>query len=435
MSSSKNKTITVFTVGFALFAMFFGAGNLILPPFIGLSSGSQWFAALLGFFSTAIFAPFLGVLMVAVSGTSFVDLGYRIHPKLVTILTLLIILCIGPLVAIPRTGATTFEVGFSPSFPELNNVVFSILFFAVVLFLSLSQQKIVDIIGNYLTPFLLASLAALVILGIIHPSAAAQPSTMSFSKSFVFGFMEGYQTLDVLASVVFAGIVISAVVGKGYASAKERSKVTVISGLISMTLLLFIYGGLIYLGATTDYALTENTSRTDLLLHISQSILGKNGTYVISVAISVACLTTAIALTSATGSFFEKLTNGKVSYTIGVIVCTLISMYLSIKSVDDIIGYAVNILLFIYPITFALILYVLLFGRLVKTRLPYIATIIVTAMISLISVFENIKIDVFGLYELKKIIPLNSHNLEWFIPSLVTFIVFAFISRTKKRAN
>lgn len=155
----------------------------------------------------------------------------------------------------------------------------------------------------------------------------------------------------------------------------------------------------------------------------------------ISVAISVACLTTAIALTSATGSFFEKLTNGKVSYTIGVIVCTLISMYLSIKSVDDIIGYAVNILLFIYPITFALILYVLLFGRLVKTRLPYIATIIVTAMISLISVFENIKIDVFGLYELKKIIPLNSHNLEWFIPSLVTFIVFAFISRTKKRAN
>lgn len=110
-------------------------------------------------------------------------------------------------------------------------------------------------------------------------------------------------------------------------------------------------------------------------------------------------------------------------------------MYLSIKSVDDIIGYAVNILLFIYPITFALILYVLLFGRLVKTRLPYIATIIVTAMISLISVFENIKIDVFGLYELKKIIPLNSHNLEWFIPSLVTFIVFAFISRTKKRAN
>ena len=107
----KSKLNTIIMVGFALFAMFFGAGNLILPPFIGLETGSEWLIALAGFFITAIIAPFLGVLMVAKAGTNFTDLRQKTHPLLIKIITLLVILCIGPLVAIPRTAATTFEVG------------------------------------------------------------------------------------------------------------------------------------------------------------------------------------------------------------------------------------------------------------------------------------------------------------------------------------
>jgi len=245
----KSKLNTIIMVGFALFAMFFGAGNLILPPFIGLETGSEWLIALAGFFITAIIAPFLGVLMVAKAGTNFTDLRQKTHPLLIKIITLLVILCIGPLVAIPRTAATTFEVGIEPLFPSLSKKVFAVIFFGLVLALSLSKSKIVDIIGKFLTPFLL------VVLGMVQAPAAETPATHTSAESFIFGFTEGYQTLDVLASVIFAGIIIRAVTDKGYTKRHERTSVTFFAGAVSTLCLLVIYGGLIYLGAVTDYPL------------------------------------------------------------------------------------------------------------------------------------------------------------------------------------
>lgn len=429
MNSPKRRIINTTTIGFALFAMFFGAGNLILPPYIGLTSGSQWFAALLGFFVTAILAPFLGLLMVIRTGTSLVDLGKRVHPQVISVIAFLIILCIGPLVAIPRTGATTFEVGISPLFPSLSNIIFAFIFFGIVLVLSISKTKIVDIIGKFLTPFLLVSLAVLVLMGIVNQPTPISTSPLDFSKAFVLGFTEGYQTLDVLAAVTFAGIIISAVMSYGYVSVKERSQITIAAGVISTLALVFIYGGLIYLGATTTYETSQNVSRTDLLLHISKSILGSNGTYVISVAIAFACLTTAIALTSAMGDFFERVSRGKIPYRWGVIGCTIISLLLSVNSVDQIISYAVNILLFIYPITLALIVYILIFGKLVKAKFPYLGVLIVTGLISLISVLENLQLNFGGLFRFKNSIPLSEHSLEWLLPSFITFVVLALVNQ------
>lgn len=438
MRNRKNKFVTITTVGFALFAMFFGAGNLILPPFIGLLSGNQWTISLSGFFITAIIAPFLGVLVVTKSGMSFTDLGKKVHPTLINILALLIILCIGPLVAIPRTGATTFEVGFKPFFPELSNIVFALLFFGVVFALSISKTKIVDIIGKFLTPVLLLSLFILIFLGIFFPvKPVSPPLEISAGNSFSFGFVEGYQTLDVLASVIFAGIIISAVVGSGYTGVKERVRITISAGIISTLALLIIYGGLIYLGATSNYleanaiSSVSDISRVNLLLHISNSILGKAGTIIMAVAIAFACLTTAIALTSATGSIFEKMSKGKFPYRWGVTLCTVVSVFLSINGVDNIITYAVNILLFIYPIVFTLILCLLLFGRFIETKMPYIAAIIATTLISIVSVAKNLGLDFPLLFELKDSLPLSSYHLEWLTPSLATFVVFAVFSKKK----
>ena len=108
------------TLGFALFAMFFGAGNLLLPPFIGLHAADQWDWAIVGFGLTGILLPLLGVLSIINSGESFKDLGNRTHPHIATILGIIIMLGIGPLIAIPRTAATTFEVGLLPVFPNLS---------------------------------------------------------------------------------------------------------------------------------------------------------------------------------------------------------------------------------------------------------------------------------------------------------------------------
>lgn len=435
MKAQKNKLIITITIGFALFAMFFGAGNLILPPYIGLNSGNQWVVSLIGFFITAIAAPLLGILVVAKSGISFTDLGQKIPPKLVNTLSVIIILCIGPLVAIPRTGATTFEIGIQPIFPQISNLVASSFFFLIVLVLSLTKSNIVNIIGKILTPFLLFSLLVLLCLGILYPAKSVDINhTQSLSESFTFGFVEGYQTLDVLAAVIFAGIIISAVIDSGYTSTKERLSITISASLIASLSLLFIYGGLIYLGATSDYVWSENASRTDLLLHISTSVLGKTGMYIISTAIAFACLTTAIALTCSTGMIFEKLSKGKIAYKLGVILCTIISFFLSVKSVDEIIKYAVNILLFIYPITFTLILSVLLLGRVVKSRFPFVMAILTTAVISLISVFENLNLQPEFFSRIKQWLPLSNFKLEWLLPSLIVLLIASFsISQKNKK--
>ncbi|OWR15256.1 branched-chain amino acid transport system II carrier protein [Chryseobacterium sp. VAUSW3] len=429
----KNKFGPAITLGFALFAMFFGAGNLILPPFIGLKSGSEWFAAVAGFFTTGIIAPFLGVLTVVLFGISFTDLGRKVNPFIVTVLAFLIMLCIGPIVAIPRTAAATYEIGIKPLLPGFNNVVFSVVFFAVVIFLSVSQSKIVDIIGNFLTPFLILSLGILVVMGIMNPPDVSKITGISTQESFVFAFHEGYQTLDVLASVIFAGIIISAAIDKGYTNSNDRFKITIAAGLISMVALLFIYGGLIYLGAHSGYPMSENISRTDLLLHISNEVLGKNGTVVISFAVALACLTTAIALSSAMGSFLEKFTFRKINYKVGVVITCLVSAYFSVKSVEEIIDYAVVILGFVYPITFSLILTLLFFGKIIFSKTPFVAAVVTAALVASLSVFQYFNIFSEPVEQINSRLPLSQHQLGWLIPSFLVFFIAAAINSGRKK--
>ena len=426
-------TLVILTLGFALFAMFFGAGNLILPPYIGLLAKDNWFEAILGFSASGIIAPFLGIIAVLKSGESFTDLGKRVNLKMALVLATIIMLCIGPIVAIPRTGATTFEVGILPLMPDASAIWSAIIFFGIVLVLSISPSKIVDIIGSYLTPLLLILLTILVVVGIFNPDIVPQNSNIPASSDFAMAFQEGYQTMDVLASVIFAGIIISAAKQKGFINLKERTNIVLKSGVLAMGCLLFIYGGLIYLGATTDYQFTEGSSRTQLLLHISNSILGSYGTLAISVSMALACLTTAIALTCAVGSFFAELTNNKLGYTEGVILCTLISALFSINSVDDIIAYAGSILGFVYPITFALVIYVVLFGNKITQRLPYVVALLITTFISAFRLLAHFNIATTEINYYKGLIPLGNHNLEWVVPSFIGFIVTYLVIKNKKK--
>ena len=427
----KKQTATIFTLSFALFAMFFGAGNLVLPPFIGKEVGSFWGVAILGFFLTAIVAPFLGILTIIVAGKSFNDLEQRIPKSLVQVLGFLIILCIGPIVGIPRTGATTFEVGIQPLLPSLSSPIFAIFFFTVVYFLSVSQGKIVDIIGKYLTPILIITLVVLITWGIFQPTAPIEIPQLSAKEVFSFSFLEGYQTLDVLASVVFAGIIVTASIEKGFTTVKERIRANVLAGAFAMLALLFIYGGLIYLGATSGYAPQEEVSRTELLIQISKSIFGPQGTLLVSIAMSLACLTTAIALTSATATFFNELTKGKLKYPIGVLICCIISAVLSVFSVDEIIGYAIYILLFVYPIVFSLIIHVLLFGKLVKTKPPYVVALAVAAVISAFTIAKSFFTETTWLTNTINHLPLSNYSLEWLLPSMLAFLMTVVLTNKK----
>jgi LIVCS family branched-chain amino acid:cation transporter len=419
----ENKKLSnILTLGFALFAMFFGAGNLLLPPLIGVLVGEDYFIAMIAFGLTGILLPFTGILSVTFSGDSFNDLGDRVNKYIAPILGTIIMICIGPLIAIPRTAATTFEVGIKPFFPTLNPLYGSLIFFAITFILAIRPSKVVDVIGNYLTPVLLVLLALLIVVGILHPTADFMPSEMSLLESFSKGFIEGYQTLDVLASVIFAGIIITAAKDKGYTDIKSKSNVVITSGLLSTICLLFVYGGLIYLGATSGVT-GSGMSRSELLIKIARDTLGDYGLVAISLCMAFACLTTSIALTSAVGTFFGKLTNGKLSYTVLVTLCTLISFGLSIKGVDDIINFAYPPLAFVYPITITLVIYIVFFGKLVKNKLPYVLALIASTIIGLLNLLKVVDLlDEKTLESLNNNIPFFEYDLGWIIPSALGFI-------------
>lgn len=402
--------------------MFFGAGNLLLPPYIGIQIGNHVWITILAFGLTGILLPFLGILSVVKAGDRFEDLGAKIHPLLAPILGSVIMLCIGPLIAIPRTAATTHEVGVMPALPGLHPAWTSIVFFAVTWVLTVRPSRVVDIIGNILTPLLLVLLIALILAGIFSPLDAYQSSGLSGGESFTLGFVEGYQTLDVLASVIFAGIIIAAAKLKGYETTASKSRIVIAAGMLSAIFLFIVYGGLIQLGATSGIANLE-IKRSELLLHISSSILGQYGTVIIGVAIALACLTTAIALVAAFGTFFSSLSGGRVGYKLLVTLCCLASGVLAVTGVDNIIAFAYPILSFVYPIAITLILYRVFFSRWVTACAPYIAAIAASTAIAVCYLLNQLGLLGENVLQALHYIPFFQYELGWVMPSAGCFFL------------
>lgn len=424
------KAIDIGTVGFALFAMFFGAGNLLLPPFIGLQIGGHIWITILAFGLTGILLPFFGILSVAQSGDTFDDLGHRVNKRLATILGTVIMICIGPLIALPRTAATTYEVGILPSFPNSSPVWTSIAFFVITWLFSIVPSKVVDLVGRVLTPLLLVVLILLIAFGIIDPVAAPATNSLSAMDAFTVGLTEGYQTLDVLASVIFAGIIITAIKAKGYGSTIEKNKIVIAAGALAAICLLLIYGGLIYLGATSG--IEETTiKRSELLIYISHTTLGRYGTFAIAIGIALACLTTAIALTCAVGTFFNNLSNGKISYKLLVTLSCLVSGVLSITGVDNIIQFAYPPLAFVYPIVITLVLYVVFFGRWVKSKRPYIAALVASTAVAFFNVLKILGLLTLPQLDTLNNIPFFQYDLGWVAPSFFAFMLFACLERLR----
>lgn len=422
MDIRKRKTILF--LGMALFAMFFGAGNLLLPAYLGMQTRTDWAVTFTGFSLTAIVAPVLAIFAVAISGNYFTDLGSRANVKLAYILATINVLCIGPLIALPRTGASVFEVAIQPIIPNAQPVWVCVLFFGAVMGASFSLNRITGILGKIFAPMLLFFLAVLILPGLFTGTTVNIPATVIEDRFYV-GFHEGYQTMDVLAGLIFAVLLIAGANRKSYTHINERVEVVVKAAILSAVCMLLVYGGLFYLGAhaTIDAA---NVTRSSLLIHIATQYFGGNGVYLISILMLLACLTTAIALTAGSANFFERLTKGKLGYIEGVISITLISVFLAITGVDAIIEYAAALLNFIYPVTLVLILSVLLFGRTIHNQKPYFITLIVTMVISFIRVLMNWFPTEEFFTQLLNMLPLARFNLEWVLPAILTFVISCF---------
>ncbi|WP_250673051.1 branched-chain amino acid transport system II carrier protein [Paraclostridium ghonii] len=428
----KNTNKDVIIVGFALFAMFFGAGNLIFPPFLGLISGESWKIGFTGFILADVGLALLAIAAAAKCGGEVNKILGRAGKTLATVIGISIMICLGPLLAIPRTAATTFEMGVQPVIGSvISPVIFSIIFFAIVLLLTIRPSKVVDIIGKVLTPALLVALSILIIKGIISPLGQISPDTL-VDNVFSNGVSQGYQTMDALGAVALSTIIIASLHNKGYKSESEKVSLTIKAGLVAGIALCFVYGGLTFLGATISQSFAgqdvSTISQASLIVGITEQLLGYPGKAILGLIVALACLTTAIGLTSATGQYFTKLTNNKLKYEVVVVVVCIFSAIVSNFGVDTIIKFSAPILEIIYPVTILLVI-TTLFKNQIKNDNAIKGAAYVTLIISVLGVVNSLA-KTYGLaldMSFLAALPFYKIGFNWIVPAIVGGILGNFI--------
>ncbi|WP_419742798.1 branched-chain amino acid transport system II carrier protein [Paraclostridium dentum] len=421
---NKNKDILI--IGFALFSMFFGAGNLIFPPYIGISSGSSWLISFLGFILADVGIILLSIIAISKAGSLQNVIG-RAGKKFGISLEFLMMLCLGPILVIPRTGATTFEMSILPLAKNFNPVLFSVIFFSITLLLTIKPTKVMDIIGKFLTPILLLSLAFLIVKGIVSPIGNLED--VNSSDLFITGVTQGYQTMDALGIGGIVALIMTSLVSKGYTDKNENISLAIKSALIACVGLTVVYGGLTFLGATASSLYDTNISQTALLINITHQLLGSTGTIMLAVVVGFACLTTSIGLTSVTGKFFEDFTNKKLKYEHIVIFICIFSAIVSNFGVDKIIQIAIPILSLIYPVTIVLVV-MNIFKKIIPNDMTLKGSAYATLLISLLNVIDSLGLSIQFVHQ----IPLASLGFNWILPAIIGAIVFSFIP-TKSKAT
>ncbi|MDU7505872.1 MAG: branched-chain amino acid transport system II carrier protein, partial [Clostridia bacterium] len=408
----------IITVGFAIFATYFGAGNLIFPPTLGLTAGTLWIFALIGFAITDVGLGVLGIIATTNVGGGVDDVARPVAKWFSIVLGSLICLFIGPLFCVPRVAATTYEMSVQPYAEFIPIWALSFVFFAITLALTIKQLAVVDIIGKILTPILLIMLAIIFIGAIVHPIGA--PVVTGAEHQFSRGFMEGYQTMDGIGSLVMAGIFVFDVRARGFKSRKQQLSVIVPACIVSGICLTLIYGGLTYIGATAS-GLSEfqGLDRVPLLIGTVFAILGTPGKVALSVAVAAACLTTSIGLTSMVANFFARVTNDKLKYSTNVIIICLVSFFMSLGGVEHIIMLAVNCLLLIYPVVMVLI-FMAVFDRLIPYKWAYRGAIIGALAVSILDVWGSYNEGVKGLVNT---VPLDTIGFGWIVPAIIGGII------------
>ena len=427
----KKTVLDSLVIGFALFSMFFGAGNVIFPPYLGLESGPHWVAGFVSYFIADIGLALLSMFAIVRQGTPG-RITAPIGKVPSTILMCAVVLCIGPMLAIPRTAATTFETSLQPLLPGVSPVVFSIVFFLVVFLLCVRETAVVDIVGKILTPALLAGLLVLIIVGVVHPLGPVGEVPLVENVAAT-GIEAGYQTMDVLATLLFGYIILKSALEKGHSTPAAQAKVVSGASLVAGAGLLVVYLGLTYLGATTAQFFDITVDRTFLVTYLVQGLLGRAGIIIFAIVVALACLTTAVGLVSACSAYFAGLTKGVLSYRKAVVLICLFSAVVSNFGINEIIAIATPILSVVYPPTLALIILAFC-GRRVTARKWAVRLAALGALaVSLLEVIASYTgLELAFLAQL----PLADLGFGWVVPAAVCGVIGAFLpGRTPEAAE
>ena len=424
-----------------LFALFFGAGNMIFPPAMGQAAGTNVWIALAGFIFTDVGLPVLCIAAVAFAGRSLNNAIGTPGAKFGMCFVVLLYLLIGPFFAIPRTGSVSFELAVMPFLgAEANTMLFSFIFtgifFGATYILSANPNKIVSIVGDILTPILLIAIFIIGISAIVNPmgpmgAPAGDYNTIAFSK----GMIEGYMAMDALAAGIFALIVIENVENMGVKREGNIIKYTMLAGIFATLGLAVVYGILAYVGATAGN-LGEFSNGGALLSAVANHMFGTAGQLILGVAVLFACLTTSIGLTTACGDYFSTHFE-RFSYKKVITAVCLFSFFVSNIGLSQLLSITLPALLMVYPVLMALI--ITSFFRKVLNRGAYIGIVLGTMLISIpdglitfaATYMPAVSTSLKAL--MLDVVPFYALGIGWVIPAtiggVIGFIAYALLRK------
>ncbi len=429
MKLSKQNLILL---SFMLFSMFFGAGNLIFPPFEGHQAGLLWLIGMLGFLVTAVGFPILGIAVIA-RFNGLKPLADQVHPRFSLIFTLLVYLSIGPLLAIPRAATLPYEMSIapylSPQTIQLGLLLFSLVFFGLSWFLSRNPSKLILFLGKILTPILLLLILAVFVAGLIHPLGEMAPAIRNYAaQPFAAGFIDGYLTMDTLAALAFGGTMAVAVRSLNLTQEKEIVRSCMLTGLLAGILLSAIYLMLAYLGATASATpLGENGAVT--LTWIVTQLFGQPGILLLAIIFFLACLTTCVGLLTSCSETFHEIAP-VLSYQQYLAILSIFAAIISNFGLNTILSFSVPILNLLYPLALVLIVLGLFHPAYAQNRLIYPVTLSVTAIITILNMLDqqlNFQIPFFTA--LIRQLPFYSLSLGWCLAACITAVLLFFAGR------
>lgn len=419
------KFTDIIALGFMLFAFFLGAGNVIFPPFAGYLAGDNILPAMSGFLLTAVGLPLAGIIAIALAGGSWDKMSQYLPKRAAVLMAVLIFIIIGPAFAAPRTGLVGYEMAIKPFInapTQFHLIGFSILFFVVAMWFSWFQGRLIDMIGKVLTPALIVSLIALAVGAIVDP----QGNIMAAQGEYIThplqkGFLEGYNTMDTLASLMFGALIVDALRVKGITDKAVTTRYLISSACIAAAGLAFVYMSLFYLGATSSAVAAGAENGGEILTQYVQALFGPYGQIVLSVIVLLACLTTAIGLISACSDYFSSITS--VPYKAWVLIVGCACALVANVGLSQLIALSIPVLFTLYPVAIALVALTFIRNQLPNPHSSYRLVLLVALVFAAIDGAKAANVDVSAL----SFLPLFDVGMAWLLPTIVAIIVAFFI--------